>query len=523
MNGMSVAVRWLTHPVTVVSTVVLLLNDHVLKGLWPGWFTGKLSDLSGLVMAPALLGFLLAVAVPRLSPGVLRTVSVLAVGAGFAWVKTVAAGAAFASDVWSVVNGPSVILRDPTDLLALPGVMVAWFVWERARRQQPIGGDAARRVRLAVVLPVAVIAVAATSPPAPPHAVVGVDEVDGRIRVSGDFGSAISDTGTGGWRTETEPASVEAQLDEPYDMDSELSWRRQATACVPDDPEHCYRVRGDGGDKDPSGEVADSDVLGVDETFDGGRVWSTSWEVPPERWLFLKRAHGHADSFGAQGLLSSIDVLVREVPGGHQVFVANGIEGLAVRDVDGSWSRVGVRLSASDSFTGTIDMAPLPLTTAWVATDLELTGSALIAAFALCWLLLVAWLFRRPRPRVWVPLSVATALIPVSFFVLVWHDFIGDPIWFLPAFSLGLVAATAFGMAMTLTDRGTRLVGRLAGGSIAVGLAFYAPYFGWSLGVPQAFPRKLSLIAAGVVFVLVAILVSLPARGRPKSAPPAPG
>ncbi len=48
----------LTHPVTIVALGVLLLNDLLLKALWPGsWFTGKLSDLAWLVFALPLLAW----------------------------------------------------------------------------------------------------------------------------------------------------------------------------------------------------------------------------------------------------------------------------------------------------------------------------------------------------------------------------------------------------------------------------------------------------------------------------------
>lgn len=39
--------RWraLAHPAFVASVAVLALNDHVLKARFPGWWTGKISDL----------------------------------------------------------------------------------------------------------------------------------------------------------------------------------------------------------------------------------------------------------------------------------------------------------------------------------------------------------------------------------------------------------------------------------------------------------------------------------------------
>ena len=53
----------LTHPATLAALVVLLVNDLVLKALWPHpWTTGKLSDLAWMVFAPPLLAYLLSFA-----------------------------------------------------------------------------------------------------------------------------------------------------------------------------------------------------------------------------------------------------------------------------------------------------------------------------------------------------------------------------------------------------------------------------------------------------------------------------
>jgi hypothetical protein len=56
------------HPVALGGLVVLLLNDHVLKGLAPGWLTGKLSDVAGLLFFPFLVLALVDV-VRRREPG----------------------------------------------------------------------------------------------------------------------------------------------------------------------------------------------------------------------------------------------------------------------------------------------------------------------------------------------------------------------------------------------------------------------------------------------------------------------
>ncbi|WP_143120928.1 hypothetical protein [Streptosporangium canum] len=134
------ALAWLGHPVTVVATIVLLINDHVLKALWPGLVTGKLSDVAGLLVAPPLLAL---VRVPALG-------ATIATGTGFVLVKTTATGAALASQAWTLFAGPSRVLADPTDLVALPALGLAWLVSRRCRADhagRPRGGGGQRQRR----------------------------------------------------------------------------------------------------------------------------------------------------------------------------------------------------------------------------------------------------------------------------------------------------------------------------------------------------------------------------------------
>ena len=59
-DGTRRALRALGHPLSVAALVLLALNDHVLKQAWPGFVTGKLSDVAGLVVAPLVLAVPLA-------------------------------------------------------------------------------------------------------------------------------------------------------------------------------------------------------------------------------------------------------------------------------------------------------------------------------------------------------------------------------------------------------------------------------------------------------------------------------
>ncbi|MGX7674160.1 outer membrane protein assembly factor BamB family protein [Plantactinospora sp. DSM 117369] len=131
MRNLDLGLRWLGHPGTVAATVLLLVNDHLLKACWPGPLTGKVSDFAGLVVAPAVLGGGLAAAFPVRRGRLLVAACVISTGLGFALVKLTAPGAALASAVWSSVAGPSRVLADPTDLVALPALGLAWWIGRR--------------------------------------------------------------------------------------------------------------------------------------------------------------------------------------------------------------------------------------------------------------------------------------------------------------------------------------------------------------------------------------------------------
>ncbi len=179
------------------------------------------------------------------------------------------------------------------------------------------------------------------------------------------YGSA---SGVDGWTLLSETPSSEP-----------LPKRRPPSeACVPPDAAHCYRVHGDG-DLD-SGETPPRDgrLLGVDETTDAGRTWRTAWEVPAGRWPFVLRQHPFPGGVDRVYKVASVDLLVRIVPGGHEVIVANGVEGLAVRGVDGAWRRVPVVVPA----TG-LDIRPAPLTGFGRMIGDDIVNAGLITLLAL--------------------------------------------------------------------------------------------------------------------------------------------
>jgi hypothetical protein len=108
------------HPLTLVSLIVLVLNDHFLKWAHPSWLTGKLSDVAGMVLAPIVLSVMTRHKTPW--------ACALAVAVVFTLAKTWSP----ANHAWCSAMGP--LVKDPTDLIALPFAALAVVVIARRSR-----------------------------------------------------------------------------------------------------------------------------------------------------------------------------------------------------------------------------------------------------------------------------------------------------------------------------------------------------------------------------------------------------
>lgn len=330
------ALRALAAPLTIGSLALLALNDHVLKQAWPASFvTGKLSDASGLVVAPVLLTLLLAlIRVPRPAP-----VAVVATGIGFAWVKTTYVGAEVASAVWTWVWGSSLVLRDPTDLLALPALAVAWTVLRRARAAHH-GGLAGRGLRgrvsagaAALVLPFALVAVAATSAcsgPGDANTTVNVvtgrwdDQEQGRERrfvVTGNYAGRLSVDRDGTIRTMTANESRRLRGAGPG----------FALVCDPADDRACWRVPSDWSVPEPER------VPRIERTRDGGRTWTEEYAMPLEQRKAVQARVG--ETCGEPTPVRIRQLALMRVPDGVVVAVAVTGADLLQRTPAGHWTQ----------------------------------------------------------------------------------------------------------------------------------------------------------------------------------------
>jgi hypothetical protein len=142
-------------PVATVSLAILIVNDHVLKERYANAVTGKLSDFAGLVFFPLFLVALIEVvrAAVRLRswqlPAQALTTCVVLTGVVFTLAKTWASAtnafrigtgvfewpvvAMKAGVVGSHLPGlpPAHLVRDATDLIALPLLLIPWWFGRR--------------------------------------------------------------------------------------------------------------------------------------------------------------------------------------------------------------------------------------------------------------------------------------------------------------------------------------------------------------------------------------------------------
>ncbi|GIH03832.1 hypothetical protein Rhe02_18990 [Rhizocola hellebori] len=330
-DALGPCLAWISHPLSVAGLALLLINDHLLKDAWPGVITGKLSDIAGMLMFPPVLAVMLAILLPAVSGRFLAGFAVIATGVCFAVLKVSPVVAELASRAWSVPNGPSAVLADSTDLVALPVLALTWAVWRRCRKKAATDRFA-RQVRALVLVPAGLLATVATSA-ASYDTVTWVGEIDGQMAygygiVNRDSTDAIHSIGVSadGGHTFTPLPTKEQPV-------------RHTKACT---GSICYQV--------VPGE------LHVQESRDGGVTWSTAWQIAG--WQYRALAADHLDLNDPKNALASQCIAIFEGSDGYVVMVANARDGLLRRDASGHWERLGVPgstmvpLRAEPDFTG---------------------------------------------------------------------------------------------------------------------------------------------------------------------------
>jgi hypothetical protein len=472
---------WLGHPVTVVALLVLVVNDHVLKAAYPGVVTGKLSDAAGLVLAPPLLALLIR-----------RPAAALwSVAAVFSLVKSSGYASSAASEVWSLLHGPSMVRADLSDLLTLPFLGVAWWAYRSASRR-PVASRWVRALRMAVLLPLALGGVVATSEVPASYATRVVSTKQAVYLISESRG----------------------HQDWVVSFDEALSWKESDTApppagaparqaCSAAKRKLCYRV--------------DGKTMGVQRTADGGATWRTDWHVGDGDRRKLARQYPNAGDYDTD--LVSVAVAVHDTDdGGHVVVVANRRDGFAVRDTDGVWKRIGFPETGYDDDVPALGEVRLEEKGFWYG------GRATIFALVLA-LVVVAGAAAASTRRWWI----AVPALVTGTGTLLFLGYVGlDPDTF--AFYPFVIVGPAVSMVVCLAVAASATAGVLRGGFRGSGWAWLvwaigvlaggAAGGGWFLRIPVW-----QQVAAGVVAAVAGILLAVRVAGwlrppRPRTTHP---
>ncbi|MEV6487344.1 hypothetical protein AB0M20_01710 [Actinoplanes sp. NPDC051633] len=477
---------WFGHPVTVVALLVLVVNDHVLKGAYPGVVTGKLSDAAGLVLAPPLLALLV-----RRPAAALWSVAV-----GFSLVKSSGYAAALASGLWSVVHGPSSVIRaDWTDLLTLPFLGVAWWAYRCAARQ-PVATRWVRALRMAVVLPLALGGVAATSEVQVSAASRVVSTADAIYLIS------LTSQGAEEWAVSVDDGtSWKSMSSTPLAPPKKGPQTRQA--CSKANKKICYRVL--------------SKAIGVQRSADGGATWTTDWRVGDDDRLSLSRQYPRAGDNDVD--LVSVAVAVHDTDDGrHIVVLANRRDGFALRDEDGQWQRIGFP---------EIDSQEVPALGEKRIEEVGFDYGALGIVVTTVLALVVVAGAGAMRRRWWIGLPVL-AVVPPALLLMGYAGLDPDSIVFYPFVLIGPVVsivgclAVAIGATVSVHRGGDRRGWWAAGVWVLGVLAAAAAAAAWFFITPMWAQIAADVAAAVVGMVLAALLSRTVPPSRPGTSAAAP-
>ncbi len=119
----------------------LILNDWVWKPMTGGsTLTGKLSDVAGLFLVPFVVGAtchaMMNLGVSRAVAGGAQTFAVCLTGVCFVAAKTSAVVATQLADLWPW-PGPTHVVADPTDVVALPFLALGTWAANVSWRSSP--------------------------------------------------------------------------------------------------------------------------------------------------------------------------------------------------------------------------------------------------------------------------------------------------------------------------------------------------------------------------------------------------
>jgi hypothetical protein len=358
------ALHSLTHPITISAIVLFIINDHYLKQNYPSWWTGKLSDFAGLVFAPLIFAALLAWIIPphvRHQEKLVGIIAFIFTGLIFALTKTLPQANHATTEFWEFfAGGPVKMWLDPSDLLALPALLIGWFIWQGSSNH-------AMHVALPALTLIAIGSLAAT---ATSCAEVEMDffngvfcvsyfqnpsqDADSKYVITINNGTFLSNDNGTSWQRryydrfgQLQPHSLPSRpciYRNPYwwPYAHTHDYKRPTWQLPnPTKPNEIYRF-------EPTKSIQLSE--------DGGQTWITAydltWVVSEERMIGLNREQYHDETGDLIDIGPCSNYDPPKMPTGPydaaflpetgQLFIAMGLDGLLVRQPSGEWEWVSV-------------------------------------------------------------------------------------------------------------------------------------------------------------------------------------
>ena len=230
--------------------------------------------------------------------------AIIGVGLIFGLAKTVPAFHALTINVLELLTGwPNVLRMDPTDLIALSALLLAWWIWKQSATQS---------IRLPnrgwVLVPLAVLATMANSP-APNSGIACLEMSDSsRIIARDAYTAYASDDGGFTWSGLPDYGPTGSCRSSVYEARQIFDPNRHVQ----------YRFIGD---------------TSIEQSIDGGQTWQTDFvlHAPTESETALQQRH----QYNFYRVPSPIAALIHQ-PTGNLV-LAMGFDGVLLRTPDGTW------------------------------------------------------------------------------------------------------------------------------------------------------------------------------------------
>ncbi len=481
------ATQLLCSPFSLAAMILLLVNDQLLRVVWPSWWTGKLGDFAWLFFFPFVLAAVLAWLI---SPRVPQQEKIVCWGAFgftggvFALAKTLPPFHGLLVRMLEAVLGvPVALVRDPSDLVALASLGMSWRFWQSGPR--PASWRAAPGW---AVLSCAALLTLANSVP-----FVGIDFVCSTRQLvyagSGvDHWDYVSKDGGLSWQEidrvyeDGDPgkAGISDDAGEAWPSEDE-DWRDRCEFMWPTLGVHNW-PEGDANVRYRFGSPYDA----IERTEDGGQSWQRAFTPSTSQALityYEERCHDSNCAFEPGPHSATVN------PATGNVIFAMGLEGALVRTSSGEWvwSSVG---GYSHVELGRVDV---------VFT--LLSGEMLLAiGFALLSVLtLLRRLHTRRRRKIllvlfWIAWPIHTILM---YSILHENFFEGvEALGYVLTFAACLVLAFLVLLDVpAIAQHAPDLLKRLAAVGLSVALLFLIPRLLWALGVVPEIEGVFCLLA----------------------------